>query len=439
MSARRLQSPLGWVFRSSLVWGGLLSVAFYGLVHGLHDGTSPYGDVLYRYFANHWTLYVETVLFFVGLAELSLKALDLSAQKSSGGKQLLGARPELPQPAATAEELLDILRQATRALREGYLGRRLREALESVARTSSADRLEDQLKYLSELDSARAHSGYALVRIIIWAIPILGFLGTVIGITMAIASLSPQALEESLSAVTAGLGVAIDTTALALGLSMVLMFVQFGVDRLEDRLLADVDAQATSELVGRFETTVTDLDPQFALLRRLSDSIVHATERLALRQTEMWQDALSTAEERWSELTATSGSELQRALSSALSGGIRDHAQHLAESSARLAEENRTHSQKVQNSLEHVAAATTAQTAELSRHSSTLLAVIEATGEVTRLESALHGNLAALAGAQHLQETLLSLAGAIHLLNARLAHVAGAGLVKDAPSLVKAA
>jgi len=40
------------------------------------------------------------------------------------------------------------------------------------------------LKYLSDLDAAHAQAGYGLFRVIVWAIPITGFLGTVIGITM---------------------------------------------------------------------------------------------------------------------------------------------------------------------------------------------------------------------------------------------------------------
>ena len=49
---------------------------------------------------------------------------------------------------------------------------------------------------------------------------------------------------------------------------------------------------------------------------------------------------------------------------------------------------------------------------------------VEATGEVIRLEDALNRNLTALAGAKHFEQTVISLAAAIHLLNARLAETA---------------
>ena len=67
-----------------------------------------------------------------------------------------------------------------------YLVRRLRAALNYVRFRGNAEALDDELKYLADMDAARIQAGFGLFRVIIWAIPILGFLGTVIGITMAL-------------------------------------------------------------------------------------------------------------------------------------------------------------------------------------------------------------------------------------------------------------
>ena len=71
--------------------------------------------------------------------------------------------------------------------------------------------------------------------------------------------------------------------------------------------------------------------------------------------------------------------------------------------------------------------ATQGQHAELTRQTELLLQVVEATGQVTRLEDALNHNLSALGGSQHLQETLHSLAATIQLLNAKLVLLAPRG------------
>src|SRR4029079_16406326 len=146
---------------------------------------------------------------------------------------LLDAPPRGGQSIAQTDQLLARLGHQPHSLQDTYLIRRLREALQYVRRKNSAETLDDELRFLSDLDVSRMHASYALPRIIIWAIPILGLLGTVIGITAAVANLSPDSLETTLPYVTAGLGVAFDHTALSLGLSMGLMFVQFFAERFE--------------------------------------------------------------------------------------------------------------------------------------------------------------------------------------------------------------
>ena len=78
-------------------------------------------------------------------------------------------------------------------------------------------------------------------RVIIWAIPILGLLGTVIGITSVFANLDIKHFDASLPQVLEGLQVAFDTTGLALAMSMLLMFGQTFVDRFQTAVLSEID------------------------------------------------------------------------------------------------------------------------------------------------------------------------------------------------------
>lgn len=417
MKANRISQV---ILRSSLFWGTLASIAFFAPIQTGHWKD----EFVLRYFAGHWVEYLETALFFVGLAGLILKALDIGRQSSALGQVALGPRDEGPQSPAEAEGLLANLGRLPEIQQDDYLPRRLREALQSVLFAGSADKLGDELKYLSESDAARSHASYGLLRIIIWAIPILGFLGTVIGITIAIASLNPQALEDSLPEVTGGLGVAFDTTALALGLSMVLMFVQFFVDRIEGRLLGAVDARAAEELAGRFEQLGTADDPQLAAMRRLAESMLRATEKLVQRQSELWQQSIDAAGARWAEMAASSGKQLEASLAAGLTQSLTAHAEKLAASAEATTEQNRRNWSRLQQTLADSTQVAKTQQTELARQGEILLRVVEATGHITRLEEQLNRNLAALAGAQHFEETLLNLAGTINLLNARLGHVA---------------
>jgi hypothetical protein len=305
---------------------------------------------------------------------------------------------------------------------DGYFIRRLHDALSFVSRKGSADTLEQEIKHLSENDLAEAAQSYGFIRIIIWAIPILGFLGTVIGITIAIANLNPQQLEHSLPDVTAGLGVAFDTTALALGLSMVLMFFQFVVDKYENQLLAAVDRRMSEELVGRFQTQLAPQDPLMLAVRRMTDAILPATERLVARQAEIWQASMEAANGRWVETSLKAGRQLEAALAAALANSLPQHAAELAAAEKDIAEQNRRHWSQLQQALEHAAASMSQQQTELARQSEVLLKVVEATDQVGRLEHALNRNLQALSGAKNFEDTVVSLAAAIQLLAARMGH-----------------
>jgi hypothetical protein len=258
----------------------------------------------------------------------------------------------------------------------------LRATLEHLRRFGSAERLYDELKCLSDMDAGRLHNSYGLFRVIVWAIPILGFLGTVIGITMALNSVDLQAPDKSMLEVLNGLGLKFDTTALALTLSMVLMFVHFSVERAENSLLERVDEQVQEELAGRFAAVSASGDGQFVAVRRMAEAMMQTTDSLVQRQAELWQASVDTAARQWSQMSEGAAAHIQTALS--------------------------------------------VTTGELARQTEVLQQAITAAGEVTGLEDALNHNLAALAGAKHFEQTVLSLAAAVNMLSARLAEAPNA-------------
>jgi biopolymer transport protein ExbB/TolQ len=416
-----IQRVIRAVFRSPWVWGSLASFGFYVLI----DRGVIKGEYVGRYFTSHPVEYTATTFFFVALVFLFFKITDVAAQWGTLRQTLLGPRHSSGESPGDAPALLDRLAELPARLREGYLPSRLKAALEYVNRQGTADRLEDELKYLADADVAAANSSYAMVRIIIWAIPILGFLGTVIGITMAVSSLAPQSLEESLPTVTSGLGVAFDTTAQALLLSMVLMFSQYLVDRAEGRLLAAVDRRALDELSGRFEVEKGGHDPNLAAVRRMAEGVLHTLERLGERQTALWQAAMDAAHERWSRLTGTAGRELETALTAAISQGLEVHAREVAKAEQAMFDKQGKEWAQAALALDLCTRAMKDQEAELARQSAVLLRIVEASDHVFRLEEALRKNLEVLAASQNFEETLMTLSAAVNLLAARAGHAGG--------------
>jgi biopolymer transport protein ExbB/TolQ/plasmid stabilization system protein ParE len=354
------------LLRSPLLWGGALAFACFALVHG--GGIS--NPQVVRYLAGHWVMYAEVTLFCVGLAALGLRGLDVVSQRRRLDPELLGPMPAGGEDPASAAELA-----ASLPAGDDYHPRRLREALDLVVRTGSADDLENHLKYLADVDAARAAAGYGLVRFIVWAIPIMGFLGTVIGITVAIANLSPTQLEN-ISGVVAGLGTAFDTTATALALSMVLMFLQFLFDRYEQQLLADVDTAAWKSLAGRFQALGDD--GAAMAVARLGETVGRGSARLLESQEQAWRALEQTAAASIRQLVSEGGEELRTSLAATLDES-------------------------------------------LGRWTESLAGVAEAAQEVARLERSLDANLAMLASSGRFEETLATLSAAVQLLAARAA------------------
>jgi biopolymer transport protein ExbB/TolQ len=381
---------------------------------------------VHQYFASHPVEYIATTLFFVGLAVLGIKLLEVTVPSQDLGQNVLGGVPRAGDAVDQCQALMARLEKLPAQRQRGFFAERIRNGLQYVLRSGSPDGLDEELRYLADLDAHRVHSSYGLVRMIIWAIPILGFLGTVIGIALAIGKLAPQALEDSLPEVMAGLTVAFNTTALALGLSMVLMFALFLTERKENALLAEVDHRVEAELIGRFPSGGAQSSGDMAAVRTMADKVIGTAEELVQRQSRLWEQTIRAAEERWSSLTDDAGVQLSTALTAAMSESLKAHARELAGHEQLYAEKNRQNWQETQKVLAANTQALATSHQAAAEKLDILARAVGATDQVAKLEETLNRNLQALAGSKNFEETVMSLAAAIHLLNARLGEVPSA-------------
>ncbi|NOX55060.1 MAG: hypothetical protein GXP27_11615 [Planctomycetes bacterium] len=189
-SVRRLGSSL---FGSPLFLGAAATAALYALIPVL----PVYRELAERYFCGHPLEYATTGLFLLAVSTLVLKLF-----RARGERQALDTMATV-DPAAfasgdaveRAKRLEEQLQARGKAFARSELGQRIRDVCDFVRGRGSAEGLEEHLKYLAELAAERLHRSYALVRTVTWAVPILGFLGTVVGITMAIAKVTPEQLD----------------------------------------------------------------------------------------------------------------------------------------------------------------------------------------------------------------------------------------------------
>lgn len=166
-------------------------------------------------------------------------------------------------------------------------------------------------------ESASSNS-YILPRILIWAIPLLGFIGTVIGISSAVGGFSGflaeaadiEQLRTGIGSVTSGLAVAFDTTFVALLLAVLTTIPLALVERQEARLLLGMDVYINDELLPRLSTPSQQKSPILAS----ETAMVGLRDMMPLLETQRQE-----LREIWNEQR-----EQQQATLEAIVNGIRE-------------------------------------------------------------------------------------------------------------------
>ncbi len=389
----------------------LTTVAAFGVgvplaaaVLALVRGGALAGTALGHY-VSHTVEQVELVLFCLAVSGLLAKVWQNVAERRAFRAAVLPPWDGRVVPVAEATQLLAGVSRLSSSLQKSWLVNRVAGVLDFLASRGSAAELDDHLRDRADGDALALENSYALIRFITWAIPILGFLGTVLGITGAINGVTPEVLEHSLSTVTDGLALAFNATALALALTMITMFLSYLVDRLEQNVLTAVDEYAARHLAHRFERDAGHGEVA-DLVRQNAQAVLRTTDEVVRRQADVWARALEEINRRHAEAAAKAEQRLGAALEAALERTLSSHAERLAAA------------EKVSGQLlEQVASLAAAVT----RQHAALAQLQEGERQLVRLQETLARNLDSLAGAGSFEEAVHSLTAAVHLLTARAA------------------
>lgn len=248
--------------------GGSLSIA---LAYLLKD-VLPYlhALILERGSIQFLTLYA--FWFAVGLLIFKYRNLQRERaafgldfiQSFTAGQEVVGTQTILSQHRLL-EENLD-LRQ-----KDLILVNRLNKAIKQIRINTNPADVAHVLATVADTDAAIIDSSYILLKYMIWIIPVLGFIGTVIGMTQAIGSfdvvirqisdLGFAGVQQNLGLVTGGLAVAFDTTFLALVLSAVANLFTNSLQKKEEDLLSDVEEFTTDNIINKYSSLKSAVAP----------------------------------------------------------------------------------------------------------------------------------------------------------------------------------
>ena len=128
------------------------------------------------------------------------------------------------------------------------LPRALLHALRRFNSTRSIQDVSSSTHTIFENEADRLESELSMIRYISWAIPSIGFIGTVRGIGEALAQ-ADKAVQGDIAGVTQSLGVAFNSTFIALLISIFLMFLVHQLQLLQERLVFDGENYVNDELI----------------------------------------------------------------------------------------------------------------------------------------------------------------------------------------------
>ena len=135
-------------------------------------------------------------------------------------------------------------------VKESALVQTLMASLRRYLITGDVQNTSDAITASVEVLGVRLEAENSMIRYLIWAIPSIGFIGTVRGIGQAL-SQADKALAGDIAGMTDSLGVAFNSTFVALVISIGLMFLLHQLQRLQDGLLVDTQEYCEKFLLNR--------------------------------------------------------------------------------------------------------------------------------------------------------------------------------------------
>ena len=259
----RLRLPVGRFTTPSMSASLLLALAMMAVVYG---GAAPFrgagfGEVVWRYLTAFDRIPIFIAFFSCwSLSVIVLKLLKIRAQQMALRIRFAPDDPAWHISRATAMQVVGAIEGSVEGVEHLMYLHRVTGALRSVRNVGRVGDLEEMMSNRAADDELQVDGGYVPVRAFIWAIPVLGFIGTVLGLTEAIGQFGGvlaqkdadlQALTRQLTQVIGGLDTAFVTTGEGLVMALVIHLALTLARRADDMLLDACRDACARHVTGR--------------------------------------------------------------------------------------------------------------------------------------------------------------------------------------------
>ena len=189
------------------------------------------------------------ILLFWAIAIMAYKFRAVGSERAMLSKGLLSSTQGmriLPDDTRDTSRQIESLSNAEK---ETLLSRTLLAGLSRFRATKDVQNASTTIGDLCDGESERLDSELSMIRYIAWAIPSIGFIGTVRGIGEALGK-AHKAVEGDITQVTQSLGVAFNSTLIALFISIVLMFIIHQLQLMQERYVMEVERYCDDALIS---------------------------------------------------------------------------------------------------------------------------------------------------------------------------------------------
>lgn len=233
----------------------VVTLVCYAFVIAALRGTYLHQILVERRFVPYVIVYLSAWAAMI----LVFKFVAANAQRVSLTFDLL---PRSRWPRITervASDALKRLEQSPMSADRCFLLNRLQLTLGLFEGGLDRREIAESLRTQAIIDEGRVDSSYSQLRVLVWAIPIIGFIGTVLGIGNAVSGFTVsleqaadlEIVRNSLGGVTSGLAIAFDTTLLALAASVVIMFPMHQLQSREESALRRIERVCIEDVLPR--------------------------------------------------------------------------------------------------------------------------------------------------------------------------------------------
>ena len=192
------------------------------------------------------------ILMFWALSIMGYKMKDALKQRSLLERDLINIPEGMNILPEDSRDFIRPIQALSTDEKESLLPKALASALHRFNSTHDVQDVSESVKAVCDSESDRLDSELSMIRYIAWAIPSIGFIGTVRGIGDALGQ-AYKAVEGDIAGVTTSLGVAFNSTFIALVISILLMFLMHQLQLIQERLVLDTKDYCDQRLIRHLQ------------------------------------------------------------------------------------------------------------------------------------------------------------------------------------------